>query len=85
MQYKLTIKFKPEFGDEERAEFESELDVDPLNLSPEFILGRFTGITDDQIIQLELNLTDVDVNYIGKKYKFEHLDRAGTFFLHRRW
>ena len=85
MRSDLSIKFKPEFGHVGIIVLDAELDVDPLNLSPESISGKFTGDVENQIIQFELNLADVELNYIGKKYRFERLDRTGAFTLRRGW
>jgi hypothetical protein len=85
MKYTLTIKFKPEVGDERMSEFESELDADPLNLSPGSIPGKFIGVSEDQIVQFELDLEHAWVKYKSKTYRFDYLDRSGAFVLRRGW
>jgi len=85
MQYTLSIKFKPEFGAERIVPALAELDVDPLNLSPQSICGAFIGIEEDQIIQFELDQEHIEVVFKMKKYKLEQLDRSGMFTLIQGW
>lgn len=85
MRYQLSIKFKPESGEQQGVLVEAELDVAPLDHSPEFIAGQFINVSEDQVIQFELDLPDLEATYRSKKYKFECLDRVGTFRLRQGW
>jgi hypothetical protein len=85
MTESVSIHFTPEAGREHIHTLLASIAISNLRSTPDLVEGRLIDATEDQIVQFELELTPVVVNFRGKRYSFASLRRTGEFKLQKAW
>ena len=75
----LHIHFTPESQDERIETFQATIDDNSYRLHPKVVHGQLTNVTEEQIVQFELELSPAIINFKGQRYHFSFLDRTGEF------
>lgn len=81
----LSIRFTAERGTEEIKPFATEIEISDTRSTPDIIGGRLLSVSDDEIVQFELQLSPVRAICRGKNYYFAYLNRTGDFILRKAW